>query len=56
MAELLIRAGELALPELRRVASGAELKLALDPTCFPAIDAAAATVARVLGKGESSTA
>lgn len=52
MDELLVRPGQLTLDDLRRVEAG-PLSVSLDPACFAAVDAAAATVARVIGEGRT---
>lgn len=52
MDSLQIRPGQLTLDELRRVDAG-PLAIDLDPACFAAVDAAAATVARVIGEGRT---
>ncbi|MFO7553513.1 MAG: histidine ammonia-lyase [Haliea sp.] len=49
-AELLITPGALSLADLRRVNREA-LRIALDPSCHAAVDAAATTVAQVIATG-----
>ena len=52
MPSLLLRPAALTLPELRRIWSDAP-PLALDPAARGNVDAAAATVARVIAQGET---
>ncbi len=51
MQTLIIQPGQLTLADFRRVAFESDLKLALDPASFPAIDAAAETVKQVVAEG-----
>lgn len=51
MPNLLIMPGQMTLADFRRVSSEPDLKLALDPASFPAIDAAAETVRQVVAEG-----
>src|SRR5262245_28118866 len=51
MAEFIISAGKLILSDLRCVSADPDLAFSLEPACMSAIDAAAATVARVLAEG-----
>lgn len=53
MNTLTIVPGQLTLADLRRVSRETSLTLALDTSCHSAIDAAAATVARVLAEGRT---
>jgi len=52
MSPLLLRPGRLALPDLRRIWSERST-LALDPDARPAVDAAAAVVAKVIAEGRT---
>ena len=52
MSSLCLRPGRLALPDLRRVWSE-RLELLLDPAARPAVDAAAAVVAKVIAEGRT---
>ena len=51
MQTLIIQPGQLTLADFRRILYEPDLKLALDPTSFPAIDAAAETVRKVVAEG-----
>ena len=52
MSSLLLRPGRLTLPDLRRIWSERST-LALDPAARPAVDAAAAVVAKVIAEGRT---
>jgi len=52
MSSLLLRPGRLALPDLRRIWSE-HSPFALDPAAKPAVDAAAAVVAKVIAEGRT---
>jgi histidine ammonia-lyase len=51
VSNFVLSPGKLTLEDLRRIACEPELTLSLDAACFPAIDASAACVARVLSEG-----
>lgn len=53
MASFVLVPGQLALADLRQIAHDPDFVLTLDPSCHAAIDAAAATVERVLAEGQT---
>src|SRR5262249_17026288 len=52
MSKLGLVPGELRLADLRRIVHEPDIALELDPSCHTAVDAAAATVSRVVAEGQ----